>query len=76
MTTETQEQIIDKRWLYGHGYTMTQAARVLGCSVSHLARVLDPEQGTRSSNSLIERVRALPARPSLKLRRTRSDSNN
>lgn len=50
-------------WLYAHGYSFATAAKELGVTRLHLAKVL---RGERESKSLMERVKALPKRTPLK----------
>lgn len=58
---ETQGQRPTLNELYSKGWTLTQAARELGVSHSHLSRVLNDDD-PRTSERLVDRVKALPKR--------------
>lgn len=55
----TQEKTITKQQLYLKGYTISAAARRIGCSAAHVNMVVN---GKRTSRSLISRLQALPQR--------------
>ena len=60
MKAVNQDQTIDIETLYGKGYTVASAARLLGLSTNHVWAVL---RGKRRSNKVIHRLHALPFRP-------------
>ena len=57
--TQNQEQTLSTKWLHAKGWTLAAAARHLGVSTVHVHLVVN---GKRESNSLKEKLLALPQR--------------
>lgn len=57
--TKNQEQTLSTAWLHAKGWTLAAAARRFGVSTVHVHLVVN---GKRESNSLKEKLLALPDR--------------
>ena len=61
-----QANTVNLSWLYGRGWTITQAAQHIGCTKAHVSQVL---AGKRHSSRLIARLHQLPQRDLIMRRR-------
>lgn len=66
MNAKITQEPITLQWLLARGWTMTEAAERIGCTVSHLRRVI---KGEREGRPTLLKLERLPSKKLTQLRR-------